>query len=109
MAITRARIARGLIAPKSVFALRSLVQLHAPPPPGMEQEADVLPFASTAVTKRTPPVLRTANSFNAIPLKSNDLLSENTKLPLKLVFARLPAAKLVCPPATLPVPPATVA
>src|SRR5215470_12075052 len=106
-------MSRPSTAAKSALALRSLSEDQEPPPLARLTPAVGLPLLSTAVTKRTPPVARAANSLAAAEL--NGLLvvesSANRKVPAWAAWttAFVPAAKLLAPAAVLLVPPPTVA
>src|SRR5262249_59888689 len=83
-----------------------------PPPLARVAPAVGLPLASTAVTKRSPPVARAANSSAAAELNGLGVESSaNRKVPAWAAWttAPVPAAKLSTPAAGLLKPPATVA
>src|SRR2546427_308074 len=75
---------RGFTSAKLVLASRSLSDNHAPLPAGSETPACGVPDWSTADTKRTPPVARTANSLVADEAKFGGTVwikSDQTKEP----------------------------
>ena len=79
-----------------VLALRSLSVSQLPLPTARRTPASGKPFPSIAVTKRTPPVARAANSLGVLDLKTKLLESANRNTPgcSALTCAWSPAAKL---------------
>src|SRR4051794_23143414 len=94
------------------FALRFLSERldHEPLPAASLTPAVGAPVpASTALTKRTPPLARPPNPVAAAAENSLAVESAQVNAPWRLAFACRPAARLYAPPARLETPPGTVA
>ena len=65
-----ARIWLPSIIESFVFVVRSLSEAHDPPPAGNITPDRGLPSGPIALTNRTPPLARTANSLDEAELKS---------------------------------------